>query len=84
MDAVRIIFMGIRIRRLLLLVLIMVFILPLLHFFIAGAVNPASVHFREPQGEAVKVFISDDEEDAKQGIRSRVIYYIHDFYQNKL
>jgi hypothetical protein len=80
----RIIFLRRRILRLLLLVLIMIFILPLLHFFITSAVNPASVHFREPLGDAIKVFDPDGENQSQLSIISRVIYYIREFYQNKL
>ncbi len=80
----RIFIIGRRLWRFLVITLIIIFILPLLYHFLASAVDPTLVHFREPLGEAVKVLMPEGAEGEQIGFLGRVFYYIRVFYQNKL
>jgi hypothetical protein len=80
----KIFILGRRLYRLLLIVLILILVLPLLHYFFISASNPAGVQFKEPLGDAIKVLLPEGAEEGKTSVLSRVIYYIREFYQNKL
>ncbi len=80
----RIFIIGRRLWRSMVIILIIILILPLLYHFLASAVDPTSVHFREPVGEAVKVLMPEGADGEQIGALKRVFYYIREFYQNKL
>lgn len=78
--------LGKRLYRAAVIVLIVLLVLPVLQFYASRALNPQTVHFREPRGEALKVSV----DGVNRGIpvnapaAKRFLYFLHEFYQNGL
>lgn len=79
----RVFIIGRTFIRVMLIILLLLLILPLLQYYTLKAVNPQTVHFREPRGEAIKVSV-DGVEEEKHGVFPRFLYYLNEFYQNGL
>ena len=79
-----IIVLGKRIYRLVVAVLLLLLILPVIHYYALRAVDPQAVHFQEPRGEALKVSADAEEDQRFLDVFPRFLYYIHEFYQNGL
>ena len=76
--------LGRRIYRVILVFLILLLILPLIQYYILRTLEPETVHFREPRGDALKVSADAEAQDRYPGVLSRYLYYLHEFYQNGL
>lgn len=79
-----ILLIGKRIYRTVVFVLVLLLILPVIQFYAVRALNPQAVHFRQPRGEALKVLSDIDSETQNRTGISRVLYFLHEFYQNGL
>jgi len=70
--------------RLLIAAIIFIIILPLMIYFTAMSTDSSTVHFHTPKGDAVKVISDIGFSIEQKPVYKRYLYYIFDFYQNKL
>lgn len=76
--------MGQSIRRLVFFCFILVFIVPLLWYYTAMALAPGTVHYREPEGEALKVSARLEQDWQGGQPWLKILDMLGDFYQNGL
>ncbi len=79
----RILLMGRRPVRFIFRLVVFFLILPLLFYF-AAATRTGHVRFREPGGDAIKVLQEGTGEEKYNSGWGRLMYYIFEFYQNRL
>ncbi|MDW7652174.1 MAG: DUF4227 family protein [Bacillota bacterium] len=79
-----IIVLGKRLYRFIVLLLVLFLIAPVIGYYFLRTLEPETVHFRQPRGDALKVSADDDADERNRGILSRYMYYLHEFYQNGL
>ncbi|HHX74438.1 MAG TPA: hypothetical protein GX699_06005 [Firmicutes bacterium] len=73
-----------RFLRLFFVLLLLFFLLPLVSFYINGALRPEPAGFYPPQAQAVAARPGGAEAGKACSLRTRIVFYIHDFYQNGL
>jgi hypothetical protein len=75
---------GRRIFRTVIFIVVLVLILPVVHYYSMRLQNPRYVLFEEPRGNALKVSADLEGEGPNPGIWERIQHYLHEFYQNGL
>lgn len=73
-----------RLYRFIVFLLLLLLVLPVLHYYLVTLVNPLAVHFREPRGEALKVSVDVDLPSGELGTLTRLVFYSKEFLQNGL